>query len=145
MTAADPRAGSPGATGAAIGLVVLTLLAVDGVLCAIATALFLPSYLGAYPFPVSALLGGLLNAALIWAARCWTDSLRLAALPLWTWLITVAVMTLGGPGDDVIFTGRGVMAYGVLMMILLGSAPPAWVLWRRRQAIALAAGSAGQV
>lgn len=139
MTAADPRA------GAAVGFVVLTLLAIDGVLCAIATALFLPTYLGAQPFPVSALIGGLLNAALVWAALHWTDSLRLAALPLWTWLITVAVMTLGGPGDDVIFTGRGVMAYGVLVMIVLGSAPPAWVLWRRRQSIAMTAGSGGQV
>lgn len=126
----------PGAnTGAPGAVLVLTLLAVDGALCAIATALFLPSYLGALPFPVSALIGGLVNAALLWAALHWTESLRLAALPLWTWLITVAVMTLGGPGDDVIFGGRGVMAYGVLVMIVLGSAPPAGLLWRRHRAV----------
>ncbi len=94
---------------------VLALLGLDGVLCAVATALLLPSYLGPVPFPISAVVGGLVNAALVWAALNWTTSLRLAALPLWTWLVTVAVMTLGGPGDDLIFGGRGVMAYGVLL------------------------------
>lgn len=121
----------------------MTLLAVDGVLCAVGTALLLPSYIGAVPFPVSAVIGGLLNAVLVWAALHWTASLRLAALPLWTWLIAVALMTLGGPGDDVIFAGRGVMAYGVLLMIVLGTAPPAWLLWRRREKIVRSVGAGG--
>lgn len=128
-------------TGSAGRFAVLMLLAVDGVLCAVTTALLLPSYIGAVPFPVSALIGGLVNVAMLWAALHWTESLRLAALPLSTWLITVAAMTLGGPGDDVIFGGRGVMAYGVLVMIVLGSVPPVWLLWRRRQAAAAPPGS----
>lgn len=128
-------ADSPGGTGSAFRFVVLALLAIDGVLCAVATALLLPAYIGAVPFPLSALIGGLVNAALVWLALRWTRSLRMAALPLWGWLLAVALMTLGGPGDDLIFAGRGLMAYGVLVMILLGSAPPAWLLWRRRQAI----------
>ena len=65
--------------------------AVDGVISAICGAFFLLSYLGSVPFPVSALISGLLNAALVWAALQWTASLRLAALPLWTWLVTVWV------------------------------------------------------
>lgn len=128
-------ASDSGSTGPVFRFVVMALLAVDGVLCAVATALLLPAYLGAAPFPLSALIGGLVNAALVWLALRWTSSLRLAALPLWAWLLTVALMTLGGPGGDLIFAGRGVMAYGVLVMVLLGSAPPAWVLWHRRQAI----------
>lgn len=71
----------------------------------------------------------------MWVAQRCTESLRLAVLPLWTWLLTIALMTFGGPGDDLIFADRGVMAYGVLLMIVLGSAPPGWVLWRRRQAL----------
>lgn len=114
---------------------VLSLLAIDGVLCAVTTALLLPASLGQNPFPISALVGGLVNLVLVWAALHWTPSLRVAALPLWSWLLTVAVMSLGGPGGDMIFAGRDALAYRVLLMILLGSAPPAGLLWRRRAPI----------
>lgn len=122
-----------GAVDPAIRVVVLALFAVDGVLSALAGALLLPSYLGSIPFPISGLVSGLVNAALVWAAGRWTKSPRVAALPLWTWLLTVAVMSVGGPADDVILGGRGVMAYGALMLVVLGVTPPVWVLWRRQQ------------
>lgn len=134
LTETKPRvapAQDSGATDPAIRFVVLTLLAVDGILSALAGALLLPSYLGSIPFPISGLLSGLLNAALVWAAGQWTRSARVAALPLWTWLLTVAVMSMGGPADDIILGGRGLMAYGALLLIALGVAPPVWVLWRR--------------
>ncbi len=134
LTAVKPRAAAAddtGATDPAIRFVVLTLLAVDGVLSALTGALLLPSYIGSVPFPISGLLSGLLNAALVWAAGRWTRSSRVAALPLWTWLLTVAVFSMGGPGGDIILGGRGLMAYGALLLIVLGVAPPAWVLWRR--------------
>jgi hypothetical protein len=134
LTETKPRAASVedgGATDPAIRFVVLALLAVDGILSALAGALLLPSYIGSIPFPISALISGLLNAALVWAAGWWAGSPRVAALPLWTWLLTVAVMSTGGPADDVILGGRGLMAYGALLLIVLGVAPPVWVLWRR--------------
>ena len=111
---------------------VLGLLALDGVLCALAGALLLPLYLGRVPFPVSAVLSGALNAALVWAAGHWTDNPRLAGLPLWTWLATVAVLSLGGPGGDIVFGGPGIMAYSVLLLMILGAAPAALVLRRMR-------------
>jgi hypothetical protein len=110
---------------------VLTLLAIDGVLSAVAAAFFLPLRIGSVPLPISPLLSGLLNAALVLAALQWTSNPRLAALPLWCWLITVAAMTFGGPGDDIVFGGVGVMEYAPLLLILLGALPPAYVLWRR--------------
>ena len=112
------------------GTVVLAVLAVDGVLSAVAGALLLPLYLGPVPFPVSALVSGLVNAALVWAAGYWTDSRRLAALPLWAWLATVAAFTLGGPGGDIVFGGPGIMAFSVLIFLLLGAVPAAMVLRR---------------
>lgn len=115
----------------AIRTVVLVLLAVDGVISALVGALLLPLYLGAVPFPISALVSGLVNAVLVWAAMYWTDSTRLAALPLITWLFTVAALTLGGPGGDIVFGGPGLMAYSVLLFLVLGAAPPGWLLWRR--------------
>ncbi|MHA7648306.1 hypothetical protein ACX9NE_03485 [Mycobacterium sp. ML4] len=121
-----------GATDPAIRFVVLALLTVDGVLSALAGALLLPSYIDSVPFPVSALISGLVNGALVWAAGRWTTSPRVAALPLWAWLLTVAVASLGGPGGDIILGGQGAMAYAALFLIVLGVAPPAWVLWRLR-------------
>ncbi len=135
LTETKPRAASvedSGATDPAIRFVVLTLLAVDGILSALAGALLLPFYIGSVPFPISGLISGLLNAALVWAAGRWTGSPRLAALPLWTWLLTVAVISMGGPADDVILGGGGVRAYGALLLIVRGVTPPVWVLWRRR-------------
>lgn len=120
-----------GTTDPAIRVVVLALLAVDGVLSALAGALLLPSYIGAVPVPISGLISGLVNAALVWAAARWTSTARGAALPLWTWLLTVAVLSMGGPADDIILGGRGLLAYGALLLIALGVTPPVLVLLRR--------------
>jgi hypothetical protein len=119
-----------GAADPAIRFVVLALLAVDGVLSALMGALLLPFYIGSVPFPISGLISGLLNAALLWAGRRWTKSPFAAALPLWTWLITVLILAAGGPGDDIILGGQGVMAYGALWLIALGVIPP-WLFSRR--------------
>ena len=116
------------------------MLAVDGILSALAGALLLPAYVGSIPLPISALISGLVNAALVWAAMRWTTSVRVAALPLWTWLLTVAVMTLGGPGDDIIFDDRRIGIFRALLLIALGVAPPVWVLWRCRSPAAVESG-----
>ncbi len=111
--------------------VFLALLAIDGVLSAVAGAFFLPLYVGSIPLPVSGLLSGLVNAALVWAASQWASSNRVAALPLWTWLATVVVLTVGGPGDDIVFGGPGVMQLGPIILMVLGAAPPLALLLRR--------------
>ena len=59
----------------------LVLLAVDGVISAVLGAVFIQVRLGPVPFPVSALISGLVNALLVWAGLQWTSSLRVAALP----------------------------------------------------------------
>ena len=123
----------PGSADPAIRIVVLALLAIDGVISAVTGALLLPIYLGTVPFPISALISGLVNAALVWAAMYWTDSKRLAALPLWAWLVTVAGLSLGGPGGDIVFGGPGIMGYSVLIFLIVGALPPAWLLWRREE------------
>lgn len=109
----------------------LGLLAFDGALSAVAGALFLPLYLGPVPFPISALISGLVNAALVWACTQWTSNPRLAALPMWVWLSTVVILLLGGPGDDVVFGGAGIMQASPLIFLVLGATPPGLVLWRQ--------------
>lgn len=111
--------------------VVLTLLAIDGVISALLGAFFLPVHVGTVPFPLSAVLSGAANAGFVWAATHWTSSNGVALLPLWTWLATVVVLTVGGPGGDVVFGGPGVFAYGVLLFVLAGTLPAAWVISRR--------------
>jgi hypothetical protein len=115
----------------AIRVVVLALLAVDGILSALAGTLLLPAYIGSIPFPVSGLISGLVNAALVWAAGGWTRSTRVAALPLWTWLITIGVLSTGGPADAVMLGGRWPIEFSALWLFVSGFVPPAWVLLRR--------------
>ena len=117
-----------------VRVAILALLAVDGVLSAIGGAFFLPSYIGSIPFPISALASGLVNAALVWAAKQWTSRNAVAALPVWTWLLTVFVMARPGPGGDVIFAGRGITAYSAFLLLAAGALLPFWVLMRRRPA-----------
>jgi hypothetical protein len=112
--------------------VVLGVLALDGVLSALAGAFWLPLRVGPVPLPVSALLSGLLNVALVWAAHYWSGGGRLAALPLWAWLATVAALTLGGPGRDIVFGGPGVMGYTLVLLMILGALPAAVMLRRMR-------------
>ena len=110
---------------------VLAILGVDGVFSALMAVFFLPLRLGSVPLPVSALLSGVVNMLLVWVALQWTASPRLAALPLWTWLMTVLVFTFGGPGDDIVFGGTGIMEFAPLLLIALGALPAAWVLMQR--------------
>ncbi|GAC1402034.1 MAG: hypothetical protein NVS4B6_11780 [Mycobacterium sp.] len=114
--------------------VVLALLAIDGVISAVAAAFLLSLRIGSVPFPISALISGLINVALVWAALQWTSRPQMAALPLWCWLLAVAGLTFGGPGDDIVFGGVGIMQYAPLALIVLGALPPALVLWRHVRA-----------
>ncbi|WP_123025368.1 hypothetical protein [Mycolicibacterium stellerae] len=113
----------------ALRAVVLTLLGVNGVISAVVAAFFLSIRIGPVPFPISALISGLLNAALVWVALQWTSAPRLAALPLWTWLATVAAMTLPGPGDDAVYAAQ----WQLLLLIAVGAIPPLMLLYRRNQ------------
>jgi len=117
----------------ALGVGVLVLLAVDGVISAALGAIFLQVRVGSVPFPVSALVSGLVNALLVWAGLQWTSSLRLAALPLWAFLFTLAATTLSGPGGDVVFGGPGFGQWSAALLLVLGTVPPGLVLWRRRE------------
>ena len=113
--------------------VVLAVLTIDGVLSAISGAFLLPLYLGAVPFPISGLLSGVVNAALVWAALQWGHNPRLAALPLWAWLATTLGLTFGGPGGDIVLSGAGVMQLAPILFVVLGGGPPAYLLWRLTQ------------
>jgi ABC-type branched-subunit amino acid transport system permease subunit len=110
--------------------VVLAVLGLNGVLSALVAIFFLPLRIGAVPFPISALLSGVVNVALVWVGLQWTSVPRLAALPLWTWLATVLLFTVVTPGDDIVFGGAGIMEFGPVLLVALGALPAAWLLMR---------------
>lgn len=114
----------------ALRIGILALLALDGILCALTATLLLPSYLGSVWFPASAVVAGAVNVALVWAARQWTDSTRLAALPLITFLLTIAVLSLGGPGGDMTMSGAGIAGFGPVLLTAVGALPALWFLLR---------------
>ena len=109
---------------------VLAVLTLDGILSAIAGAFLLPARAGSIPIPVSGLISGLVNAALVWAALQWAPTPRLAALPLWAWLVTALGLTLGGPGGDIVLSGAGIMQFAPVVFVVLGGVPPVFVWWR---------------
>lgn len=108
--------------------VLIAVLAFDGVLSAIAGALFLPLYVGTVPFPISSLLSGLVNAALVWAALQWSSTTAVAGAPLWAFLVTLAGLTFGGPGDDVVFDADSPLRF--VLFLVVGAGPGAVLLWR---------------
>jgi hypothetical protein len=103
------------------------LVAADGVISALLAAFFLALRIGPVPLPISAFISGLLNAALVWVAIQWTSSPRLAALPLWTWLATVAALSFPGPGNDAVYGAQ----WQLLLLIVVGALPPLMLLYRR--------------
>jgi hypothetical protein len=105
------------------------LVAADGVISALLAAFFLALRIGPVPLPISAFISGLLNAALVWVALQWTSSPRLAALPLWTWLATVAGLSLPGPGNGAVYAAQ----WQLLLLIVVGALPPLMLLYRRNR------------
>ncbi|MCG5430802.1 hypothetical protein LV457_00620 [Mycobacterium sp. MYCO198283] len=100
-------------------------------LSAVAAVFFLPLRIGVVPVPVSAVLSGALNLALVWVGWWWVRSPRLAAVSLWAWLATVIVLSTAGPGDDSMLGGVGVMNVMPLVLLVAGVGPAALLLWRR--------------
>ena len=90
--------------------------------------MLLPLRIGTVPAPISGFVAGLVNMALVWVGLQWTSSLRRAATALWAWLLTVAVLSLGGPGGDILFSGTR----SAIALLAFGAAPPVILLWGRR-------------
>lgn len=118
------------------------MLGIDGVLSALMAIFFLPLRVGSVPMPISALASGVLNAAMVWVALQWTSVPRLAAVPLWTWLVTVLLFTVVTPGEDIVFGGAGILEFGPVLLVALGALPAAWVLMRHPGAQERIAGAA---
>lgn len=106
----------------------LAVLIFDGFLCGILSVLFLPTYLGSVPFPVSALLAGVANVMLLFAARKVADQPLAIASPLIAWGVAILVCMLGGPGGDVLLLAD----WRTALLLLGGLVPPGVLLFNWR-------------
>lgn len=105
---------------AALGVLIIVVLMFDAVLTLAIEVLYLPLYIGPVPIPVSALLAGAINLALIRAARVVSPRPAVLFLPLAAWTLGFLVAASTGPGGDVPLTSD----IRTLLLFLFGLAPP---------------------
>ncbi|QII05344.1 hypothetical protein BH93_08115 [Rhodococcoides fascians A25f] len=110
-------------TVALVSWATVAVLVFDGFLSGILSVFFLPTYLGSVQFPISALLGGIANVALVLAARKVAERSIWVASPLIGWFVAVVLCMLGGPGNDVLL-----LADWRTMLLIIAGAGPAGVL-----------------
>ncbi|RCW42771.1 hypothetical protein DFQ14_10827 [Halopolyspora algeriensis] len=100
--------------------VVLGALLLDAVLLAMLELLFLPSYLGGVPFPITAAVAAVTTPLLVSEAGRLSPRRGVAAAPLIVWFGTVFVFGLFGPGGDVLLLAGDWRTY----LFLAGGALP---------------------
>ena len=110
----------------------LALLTLDGLVVGLLSVAFAYQRFGGVALPVAALIGGLLNAVLLWLAAGYTSSpLRYAPLGAWG-LVVVIAGGIPGPGGDVILSTSGNYLVQTLFLLVLGVGPAALLGWTHR-------------
>lgn len=102
----------------------VAVLVFDGFLSGILSVFFLPTYVGSVQFPISALLGGIANVALVLAARKVAERPIWVASPLLGWFVAVVLCMFGGPGNDVLLLAD----WRTMLLIVAGAEAVAGVL-----------------
>lgn len=104
---------------------VFAALLVDAVLLAVAELLFLPLYIGATPFPITAAVAAFTTPLLVAAAAKLSTRRVVAAAPLIVWFVTLVVFGVGGPGGDIVLPGVG---WRTLLLVGAGVVPSSIML-----------------
>jgi hypothetical protein len=114
---------------------ILAVLVVDAAVLAVLELLFLPlrfdgyllpEALGGLPVPASAVVAALTTPWLVSVAGRLTSKLLVAAAPLITWILVVAVFGMFGPGGDLVL----ISDWRSLLLFACGALPSAIVLGR---------------
>jgi hypothetical protein len=102
------------------------VLAVDAILLGVLELFFLPLRLGVVEFPITALVAAVATPWLVSRAASAVRRPLIAGIPLWAWLLTVAVFGVGGPGGDIVLLAD----WRALLLLGAGVIPSAVVLGR---------------
>ncbi|MEV0701604.1 hypothetical protein AB0I53_27340 [Saccharopolyspora sp. NPDC050389] len=104
--------------------VLLGFLLLNAVLLALVELLFLPSYIGAMQFPITAALAAVTTPLLVAEAARISPRRRVSGAPLLVWFATVFVFGLFGPGGDIVLLND----WRALLLIGGGALPSAMML-----------------
>lgn len=102
----------------------IALLGFDGVLVGGVGLAFTPLYVGPVPVPLGVVLTVLVLPWLV--LRAGEIDRRLAGVPVFAWFVTVFVLGLAGPGNDVLLPGT----WQSLVLVVGGVAAGLWALRR---------------
>ncbi|MBB5153429.1 hypothetical protein [Saccharopolyspora phatthalungensis] len=105
--------------------VLFGFLLLDAVLLAVIELLYLPSYIGAVQFPITAALAAVTTPLLVAEAARISPRRRVAGAPLLVWFVTVFVFGVFGPGGDIVLLGAD---WRTLLLIGGGALPSALML-----------------
>ncbi|WP_062973278.1 hypothetical protein [Nocardia flavorosea] len=82
------------------GPLIIAVLVIDAVIALVLEVLYLPLYIGTVPVPITAILAGPVNLALVWAVATVSTRLSILFLPVGAWLAAFLIAASRGPGGD---------------------------------------------
>ncbi|MCM6775888.1 hypothetical protein NDR87_17395 [Nocardia sp. CDC159] len=132
MTAAsidrlEPAAETRGPAWSVLGAVLAVVLVLDGLLSLALEVLYLPTYIGATPFPIAAAVAAVGNVALIAGMGAVVDRPAAMSLPLIAWLFGFLICSTAGPGGDVLLTDD----WASPLLLACGLIPAGFYLFRK--------------
>lgn len=83
-----------------LGPLIIAVLVVDAVIALVLEVLYLPLYIGTVPIPITAILAGPVNLALVWGIATVNTRLSVLFLPVGAWLAAFLIAAGRGPGGD---------------------------------------------
>lgn len=109
------------------GFALVLLLVFNGLLTFAVEVLYLPTYIGSTPFPISAAFAAVINLVLVLGMGTVVSRPATMSLPVLAWLIGFVVCLNTGPGGDVILTDN----WTTPLFLACGVIPAGWYLfWR---------------
>ncbi|MFI5777939.1 hypothetical protein [Nocardia sp. NPDC051570] len=103
------------------------VLVLDGLLSLALEVLYLPTYVGSTPVPISAGVAAVVNVALIAGMGVVVTRPAALSLPLVAWLLGFLICSTAGPGGDVMLTDDWTSP----LLLACGLVPAGFYLFRR--------------
>lgn len=121
------------------GVVLAVLLVFNGLLTFSVEVLYLPTYIGATPFPISAAFAAVINVVLVVGMGTVVSRPATMSLPVVAWLLGFVVCLSSGPGGDVMLADNWTTPFFLACGIVPAAA---YLFWRSFVLPARTAGAA---